>query len=251
MKKTTTTNPFEMLTAQPNDVATATSRRLNHTVELNSRATERATETIKTASANPEFHELANKMMAGDPADLLDLLEKTGIIANVEADAAVLDGADEDELKRLLESRRSDRSKCKKKGIGSSMLNCRNYVAAMYAELMVRQAMGKPYTGARGATEVDLDALAGDQDAIVRKVKSLQSKKCRVKKLAEAGVAGASDELAEVEAEIERLNALRPMARVATKSTVKSIKVDELREALSKIEGDVPAEILELMAKLG
>lgn len=250
MKKTTTTNPFEMLTAQPNDVATAT-RRLNHTVELNSRAAERATEAIKRASANPELHELANKMMAGDPADLLDLFEKTGIIANVEADAAVLDGADEDELKRLLESRRSDRSKCKKKGIGSSMLNCRNYVAAMYAELMVRQAMGKPYTGARGGAELNLDALAGDQDAIVRKVKSLQSKKCRVKKLAEAGVAGASDELAEVEAEIERLNALRPMARVTTKSAVKSIKVDELREALSKIEGDVPAEILELMAKLG
>lgn len=250
MKKTTTTNPFEMLSAQT-DSTTATSRRLNHTVELNSRATERATETIKTASANPEFHELANKMMAGDPADLLDLFEKTGIIANVEADATVLDGADEDELKRLLESRRSDRSKCKKKGIGSSMLNCRNYVAAMYAELMVRQAMGKPYTGARGATEVDFDSLAGDQDAIVRKVKSLQSKKCRVKKLAEAGVDGATKELAQVEAEIERLNALRPTARVATKAAVKSIKVDELREALSKIEGDVPAEILELMKKLG
>lgn len=250
MKKTTTTNPFEMLTAQPNDVATAT-RRLSHTVELNSLAAERATETIKKASANPELHELANKMMAGDPADLLDLFEKVGVLANVEADAAMLADADEDELKRLLESRRSDRSKCKKKGIGSSMLNCRNYVAAMYAELMVRQAMGKPYTGARGAAEVDFDALAGDQDAIVRKVKSLQSKKCRVKKLAEAGVDGATEELAQVEAEIERLNALRPTARVATKAAVKSIKVDELREALSKLEGDVPAEILELMKKLG
>lgn len=250
MKKTTTTNPFEMLNAQINDSG-ITNRRLSHSTELNSRAMERATETIKMASANPEFHELANKMMAGDPADLLDLFEKTGIIANVEADAAVLDGADEDELKRLLESRRSDRSKCKKKGIGSSMLNCRNYVAAMYAELMVRQAMGKPYTGARGAAEVDIDALAGNQDAIVRKIKSLQSKKCRVKKFAEAGVTGASDELAQVEAEIERLNALRPTARVATKSAVRSIKVDELREALSKLEGDVPEEILELMKKLG
>lgn len=250
MKNTTTTNPFEMLTAQTNDVATA-ARRLSHTVELNSRATERATETIKKASANPELHELANKMMAGDPADLLDLFEKVDVLSNVEADAGMLADATEDELKRLLESRRSDRSKCKKKGISSSMLNCRNYVAAMYAELLVRQAMGKPYTGTRGGAELDLDSLAGDQDAIVRKVKSLQSKKCRIKKLAEAGVAGASDELAEVEAEIERLNALRPTTRVATKAAVKSIKVDELREALSKIEGDVPEEILELMKKLG
>lgn len=250
MKKTTTTNPFEMLTAQTNDVATAT-RRLSHTAELNSCAAERATETIKKASANPELHELANKMMAGDPADLLDLFEKVDVLANVEADAEMLADATEDELKRLLESRRSDRSKCKKKGINSNMLNCRNYVAAMYAELVVRQAMGKPYTGTRGGAELDLDSLAGDQDAIVRKVKSLQSKKCRIKKLAEAGVAGASDELTEVEAEIERLNALRPTARVATKAAVKSIKVDELREALSKIEGAVPEEILELMKKLG
>lgn len=250
MKKTTTTNPFEMLTAQTNDVAAAT-RRLNHTAVLNSCATERATETIKTASANQELHELANKMMQGDPADLLELFEKVGVTANVENDAKLLADATDDELKRLLESRRSDRSKCKKKGINSNMLTCRNYVAAMYAELVVRQAMGKPYTGTRGNSELDLDSLAGDQDAIVRKVKSLQTKKCRVKKLAEAGVAGAQEELATVEAEIERLNALRPTARVATKAAVKSIKVDELREALSKIEGDVPEEILALMAKLG
>lgn len=247
MKKTT--NLFESLTAQAIGTE-STGRRLDHTVELNRLATERATEVIKQASAQDELHELANKMLAGDPADLMELFERTGMMERVGADAQeALDGASEDELKRLLESRRSDRSKCKKKGIASSMLVCRNYVACMYAELMVREAMGKPYTGTRGVTGGSaLDE--SDLEAVGRRVKSLQSKKCRVKKLADAGVPGAQEELDEVIAEIERLNALRP-TRVVARSAVKSIKVDELREALNKLEGDVPAEILELMAKLG
>ena len=248
MKKTT--NLFESLTAQTSAPETS-GRRLDHTVELNRIATERATETIKKASEKPELHELANKMLGGDPADLMELFNQVGMMERVGDDAhEALDGADEGELKRLLESRRSDRSKRKRKGIGSSMLVCRNYVACMYAELMVRDAMGKPYTGQRGvaANRVGLDE--SDMDAVNRRVKSLQSKKCRVKKLADAGVPGAEAELAEVVAEIERLSALRP-TKVTTKAAVKSIKVDELREALNKIEGDVPAEILELMAKLG
>lgn len=247
MKKTT--NLFETLTAE-NVTTTGTGRRLNHTVELNRIAAERATEVIKKASETPELRDLANKMLDGDPADLMTLFEKAGALERVSTDAHdALDGADEDELKRLLESRRSDRSKCKRKGIGSSMLVCRNYVACMYAELMVRDAMGKPYTGTRGVTGGSaLDE--SDLDAVNRRVKSLQSKKCRIKKLADAGVPGAEAELTEVVAEIERLSALRP-TRSTGKVVVKSIKVDELRDALNKIEGDVPAEILELMAKLG
>lgn len=250
MTKTTTINPFEALSAKTTET-TSTGHRLNHTAELNSRANERATETIKTASDNQELHELANRMMAGNPADLIELFDKTGVLSHVEEDAKLLDGATEDELKRLLESRRSDRSKSKKKGISTNMANCRNYVSAMYAELMVRQAMGKPYTGAHAPSDFDVDSIAGDQDAINRKIKSLQSKKCRVKKLADAGIPEAIEELSIVESEIARLNALRPSARVSTRSAVKSIKVDELRDALNKIEGDVPEEILALIAKLG
>lgn len=250
MPATESTDLFASLTAQ-SSVAESSGRRLDHTAELNRIAAERATVVIKKASENPELRELANRMLQGNPADLMELFEKTGALETVSADAqTALTGASEDELKRLLESRRSDRSKCKKKGIGSSMLVCRNYVACMYAELMVRNGMGKPYTGTRGvAGGSTLDE--SDLDAVKRRVKSLQSKKCRIKKLADAGVAGAQAELDEVEAEIERLNALRPTAKVSTKVAVKSIKVDELRAALEKIEGDVPEEILALMAKLG
>ena len=249
MKATTTTNPFETLST--NVSIAANNRRLDHTALLNGRAIERATETIKSASANPELHELATKMMEGNPADLMELFEKTGALENVDDDAILLDGASDDELKRLLESRRSDRSKCKKKGIGSNMLTCRNYVAAMYAELMVRKAMGKPYTGSRGAAASEFNADEADLEAIGRRVKSLQTKKCRVKKLAEAGVEGAAKELADVEAEIARLNELRG-ARVVTRTAVKSIKADELRAALSKMDkADLPEEVLALMAKIG
>ena len=249
MKATTTTNPFETLSA--NVSVTTNNRRLDHTALLNGRAIERATETIKSASANPELHELATKMMAGDPADLMELFEKTGALENVADDALLLDGASDDELKRLLESRRSDRSKCKKKGIGSNMLTCRNYVAAMYAELMVREAMGKPYTGSRGAAASEFNAEQADVEAIGRRVKSLQTKKCRIKKLAEAGVEGAAEELASVEAEIARLNELRG-ARVVSHTAIKSVKADELRAALADFDtSGLPEEMQALLAKLG
>lgn len=243
-----TVNPFEELSAT-NVAAAQQGRKLAFTDVLNHAAMERSAEAIMSASKNPELFPLANAMMdSGDPADLLKLFEATGVLEKVSGDAAALDGCDEETLKRMLESRRSDRSKNKKKGVRSSIAVCRAYVASFYAELVVREAMGKPYTGATGKSAIVVDTA--DVDAVNRKIKSLQSKKCRVSKLAQAGDAAAQKELDEVVAEIERLQAFRPT--VATKTVVKSIKVDELRAALAKLDpNDVPDEVRDLLTKIG
>lgn len=252
MKKTTnntttieTVNPFETLSTE---VGTTSSRKLAYTDIVNHTASERASEAIMAASKDATLFPVANQMMdSGDPADLLRLFEATSMLDHVAGDAAALQGADEDDLKRMLESRRSDRSKCKKRGVRSSIAVCKAYVAAFYAELVIRQAMGKPYTGRTGITASDINIE--DLDAVNRRIKSLQSKKCRLGKLAKAGDAAAQNELDQTIAEIERLQAFRP----ATSTTVvKSIKVDELREALGKLQAeDLPEEVRALMAKIG
>jgi hypothetical protein len=125
----------------------------------------------------------------------------------------------------------------------------------MYAELLIRSYWNKPYTGQAGSAEIDIDALKDDQDALSRKVKSLQSKKSRLGKIAQYD-ANARKELEEVNAEIDRLNALRPTVRVSAKTIVKDIGVDQLREVLKGIDPaslpeDEQAKLLELMKKLG
>lgn len=240
----TIVNPFEDLSA---GITATTGRKLAYTDMLNSIASERASNAILVASKTPDLYVMANTMMdSGDPADLLALFEATGEIEHVEKDAEQLAGCDAETLKRMLESRRSDRSKNKKKGVRSSIVVCKAYVAAFYAELVIRQAMDKPYTGRVGVAAAALDT--DDIEAVNRRIKSLQSKKCRLNKLAAAGDNEAQTELDETIAEIERLRAFRP----ATSTTVvKSVKVDELRAALAQLNpNEVPEEVRALLAKI-
>lgn len=261
MKKTetTTTNPIAITEANPFEALTAGkmtdagTRKLDFTPVLIATANQRAIETIKAASDNAELHELANKMMEGDIADLIKLFDATGMSDLVPGDAAALQDCDLDQLKRMLESRRSDRSKAKKKGIRSNISVCRNYIATMYAELMVRQVMGKPFTGLVGAAARDfnIDDIRDDIEAVNRKIKSLQSKKCRLNKTAEFVPSDAA-ELEQVTDEIKRLSELRPTSAVSTKHVVKSMDIDVLRTALASMNtADLPDEVLELMKKLG
>ena len=122
----------------------------------------------------------------------------------------------------------------------------------MYAELMIRVQLNAPYTGSN-ASGSDVDV--SDLDAINSKIKSLQSKKCRLNKLA-AYDETARAELAETEAEIERLSAYRPTTVNRAKVVIKSDQLKALRDELSKVDvSSLPeaeqARFLDLMAKLG
>lgn len=247
------TSPFDF---EPSDNTSTESRRLDYTPALISLSNQRASELMTTVSKNPELHPLANKALDdGQPQDLIDLIKAVYDDEQLKTDAALLDGCDENQLSRLLESRRSDRSKSKKKGPRSNAVVCRTYISSMYAEMLIREYWNKPYTGQSNSVDYDLDALKDDPDALSRKIKSLQSSKSRISQLAEYDD-DAKAKLGEIEAKIARLNSLRPTTRVQNRTIVKDIGVDKIRDMLSTIdpatlpEGE-QAKLLELMKKLG
>lgn len=251
MAKTTTQNPFETLSAA---VTNEQSRKLDYTPVLISTAEARAHELMLATAKKPELHKLANSALDGAAPELINLISAVFDAETIKSDAACLEGADEDQLGRLLESRRSDRSKTKAKGPRSDIRTAQRYIATMYAELMIRDYWQKPYA-APVSQVIDEDALKADQDALNRKIRSLQSKQSRLKRLA-AHDAGAQAEFEEVQADIERLKELRISTRVVTKQAVKDLQVDELRSVLSAIDPETLSEedqasYIELMKKIG
>lgn len=259
MKDNKTTNPETQspFAFSGNQQVTSETRKLDFTPILITTSNQRAQDLMVSVGKKPELFDLANRAIDnGDAQDLIDL-----IIANygedqVKTDAAILDGCDDTQLGKLLESRRSDRSKAKKKNPRSNVQVCKTYISSMYAEMLIRSYWNKPYSGQSGATEINIEALKDDQDALSRKVKSLQSKKSRLSKVAQYDKAAAA-ELQEVVDEIARLNALRPTVRTTpTKTIIKDLDVDKLREVLKGVD---PATLPEtersayetLMAKLG
>lgn len=247
----TTNNPFEF-TQQ--DTAETQSRKLDFTPSLIAQSNARAIELMKSVSTNPELYDLANTALDGlKPQDLIDLINAVFNDETIQDDSKLLTGADDDQLSRLLESRRSDRSKAKAKNPRSSVAVCRTYISAMYAELLIRSIWNKPYQSADAG--LNMSELAEDKEALTRKIKSLQSKKCRLGKTAPYVEADAAA-LEEVEAEIDRLNSLRPNTRVVSKTVIRDADTETIRQALSMIDlaslEDADREKYEaLIAKLG
>ena len=243
------TNPFEFKQELSD---TKSTRKLDYTPQLIALSNKRATELMISVSKNTELHELANNMVDnGNVQDLIDLIKAVYSDEDIKTDAEVLDGCDEQQLDRLLESRRSDRSKAKSKGLRQTYSACVTYISAMYAELLIRQKTGKPYQSVTATEAVDTT----DMDAIKRRIKSLQTKTCRLRKLASYDKA-AADELADTEAEIARLNGFRPNTRTTGKSVIGGTDVAELREVLksvdtSKLDAAELERFNELVAKIG
>ena len=243
-----TTDPFVF---EQNTTEDSNSRKLDHTAVLIGRSKERAIGIITTVKdGDQDLKDLATKMFDGDVADLIKLIESTVAKDTLVADAKLLEGADDDELSRLLESRRSDRSKTKSKGLKTSMAVTVGYISAMYAEMMIREFWQKPYNA---STNTVFDA--SDQDALRKKIKSLRSKKCRLAKTAKF-VQEDAVELAATEAEIARLNGFRDVATVNSKVILKDVDTEVLRTALSGLDvstlnAEDQAKLEVLMAKLG
>jgi len=255
MTTKTTQNPFALL--EDNSTTKTTSRKLDYTPVLLDKSNIRSSEVISAVAKKPELFDLANKVLdEGNPQDLIDLIGKVIDAETIKTDAKILEGCDDDQADRLLKSRQSDRSKAKAKNPRSSMTVCKTYFSAMYAELLIREYIDKPYNGSSVfALDIDFDELANDQNALNRKIRSLQSKKSRLNKLAMYND-DARNELEKVKDDIERLQSLRPTTRTQVRSVVKDIKVDQLRDLLKNINiDDIPADQREqyqnLLSKLG
>lgn len=254
MTKTTNTNPFVFNDEQNN--AKSEARKLDYTPVLLDKANSRAHELmLNQHKEKPELTNMVQKVLNDlEPTDLVDLLTEYFGAETIKADSQILDGCDDNQLARLLESRRSDRSKAKKKDPKKSMTVCKTYISAMYAELLIREQTGKPYSGSQSGTEIDIDGLKEDVEAVNRKIRSLQSKKSRLSKIAKYDEA-AKAELEQIEDDIARLQSLRPSSGVTAKTVVKSLKVDELRAALLDIDTDTldveqKEKLQKLLAKL-
>lgn len=244
-------NPFVF---EQSSTTTNGVRKLDFTPDLIARSNSRASDLMITVSEKPELHDLANRMMNnGEAQDLIDLIHQVYDADLIKSDSQLLNGADDDQLSRLLESRRSDRSKAKKKGLTSSVTVCRTYISAMYAEMLIRKYWNKPYSGSV-ANGITVDKQ--DLDSVNRKIKSLQSKKSRMKKLVEADPAKYGPEYQAIEAEISRLSAYRPNNRVKTQTVVKDLSVEQIREVLLRVDPETLSEsdkaaYKSLMSKLG
>lgn len=237
-----TNNPFEFA---PEETVSSSSKKIEFTPVLIGTSNSRATELMRAVANKPELHVLANRVLDDCQAsDLIKLIESVFDEATIQEDCKILAGANEDQLSRLLESRRSDRSKAKTKGPRKNVSVAQTLISSMYAEILIRKVWNKPYESAQ--TDMDIN----DLDAVNRKIKSLQSKKSRLTKLASYD-ATAKKELEEVETEIERLASFRPAGNVVTKSIIKSTDVDSIRKALELIDTTgLDAEMLEKISAL-
>lgn len=226
-------NPFEQLETT---TTSPKARTIAVTPQLNGIAQTRAVEFIKLGSTFPER---ANKVVAGDTAELHALLVEN-FESQIDADSQILKGLDDDVLDRLLESRRSDRSKARSKT--NQMDGLLKFVSAMYAELMIRNITGKPFSGSSS------DVLdEADNDAVSRKIKSLQSKACRLRKTAPF-VPDDQVELDLVQNEIDRLNSIRG---VTTTKLKEKIDIGAIKQALESLPDDQMTEQMkELLAKI-
>ena len=150
----------------------------------------------------------------------------------------------------MLESRRSDRSKAKKAGL-TTLDTIRRYISAWIAELVIRAASGKAYKAP--STGFSVEAMDGaDRDAITRKIKSLQSKKCRLAQAYRAIVAAGvddtvlKDQIDAIDADIKALNDMRGVQPKAVKTSNSVPTNDQLAAYLKSLS---PEELQDMLAK--
>lgn len=110
----TNTNPFEALTSQNTSGAV---RRLDYTPALQEKARVRALDICKSKMTAEQAAQANTMMDSGNPTDLLALIAMFYDDEQIVTDAhAVLDGCTPDDLPKMLESQRSNRSKAKSLG---------------------------------------------------------------------------------------------------------------------------------------
>lgn len=223
-----------------------TNRTLKGGTELIQWSTGLANAIITAAQSDETIAAACSKVQKGGMEALQSLVEDNVDPAEISQMADEL-GEDTSTLKGLLESRRSDRSKSKKKL--STLDGFRKYVAAWIAELAVREALGLQYKAPSEAAEYG-SFESDDYEAITRKIKSLQSKKCRVKAtLKYVESEELQLELQEIQAEIDRLNQMRGVStRIKSTDTVKAVSLDDLRSVIAGMSDEEKAALMAQLA---
>lgn len=227
-------------------VDSTANRTLKGSAELIQWSTGLANSIIAAAQGDETIAAACSAVQKGEMEALQRLVDENIDPSDISQMADEL-GEDTITLKGLLESRRSDRSKSKKKL--STLDGFRKYVSAWIAELAVREALGMAYKAPSEATEYG-SFESDDYETITKKIKSLQSKKCRVKAtLRYVESEELQSELQEIQQEIDRLNAMRGVStRVKATDTVKAVSMDDLRSVIAGMSNDEKAALMAQLA---
>lgn len=242
------------------NTTTSTGRGINGAIELNNYAQSEARRLIDAAMDKVKKEATEGLTTTKDMIDeALDSGTYSSACNLIEAvigtpQCGALAECTDDELSRLLESRRSDRSKTKKKGLRTNVAVMLTYFAAVIAEMAIRAASGKEYVAQSAAATIDVEALALDQEALNKKIRSLQSKQSNLRRALKYIPADTDaperDELKRVQAQIEELQSRRT-------STVKTVSAkvpsaETLKQAIAAMsEEEKQALIAQLQAVNG
>lgn len=221
--------PFDFI--ETNTVATSESRQLEHTNQLIALGKAKGAAVMNFIAKQAPADKTASieAIKAGKAEGLMNLINQVTPAEDLEKDAEFMAGNSDNVFSRLLESRRSDRSKTLAKGPLKDVQTCQAFIGAMYSEMLVRKAWNKPYLATNTSSIVD----ENDLEAIGRKIKSLQTKKCRLQKTAKYEPED-QKMLDEVNAEIARLNEFRPT--VTGKTVIRSTDAETIRTALKLLD---------------
>lgn len=235
-----------------NATTTSTGRGINGAIELNNYAQSEARRLIDAAmdKVKEEAAEglTTTKDMIDEALDSGTYSSACNLIETVigTPHCGALAECTDDELSRLLESRRSDRSKTKKKGLRTNVAVMLTYFAAVIAEMAIRAASGKEYV-AQSAATIDVEALALDQEALNKKIRSLQSKQSNLRRALKYIPADTDaperDELKRVQAQIEELQSRRTSTVKTVATKVPSAEV--LKKAIASMSEEEKQALME------
>lgn len=187
-------------------------------------------------------------LASGDYANTCELIGKFYDDATIADKTSFLKSCSSTELDRLLESRRSDRSKARKAGLAQ---NFPRFLADVIAEKAIRLTSGKQYNqSGAGTTAIDVEALAADQVALNKKIRSLQSRISVLRSKLQYAPADhpGHAEIARLQEQVRELQA----HRVSTTShkTVAVTDKRSLAEAVANMSDDERAELLKQLTEL-
>lgn len=242
-----------MFEANEAQEVTAGARSLAGTAQLTTLASAVANEVIKKIDADLESYREKFDASKSDHNAMDTLI--TELYALTTVDVQFIKELDEDTVESMLKSQQSKRSRAKSKVM--TLDNYKSMMTGAVAELLLRLATGKAKsaTGIRrraGSVEFtteELETLKEDQEAVRRELRNVQSKKSIMKTKADFNEE--SERWQQLLVAEEQLKGIR-----ISSSTVKTIRVDETKDALLAEIGDTaledlkPAEAKKLLQKV-
>lgn len=242
-----------MFEANEAQEVTTGARSLAGTAQLTTLANTVANEVIKKIDTDLENYREKFDASKSDHNAMDALITELYDLTTV--DVQFIKELDDDTVESMLKSQQSKRSRSKSKAM--TLDNYKSMMTGAAAELLIRQATGKAksatsvrrLSGSIEFTAEELEKLKDDQDAVKRELRNVQSKKSIMK--TKADFSEESERWQQLLVAEEQLKSIR-----TSSSTVKTIRVDETKDALLAEIGDTaledlkPAEAKKLLQKV-